>query len=64
MNIPAYIPETYLSDVNNCFVMYKRISNANFLTDEINNLKIEMIDRFGLLNQEINNLFEVMKIKN
>ena len=62
LNIPAYIPETYLPDVNNRLIMYKRISNAKN-TDEINNLKIEMIDRFGLLNQEINNLFEVMKIK-
>ena len=62
LNIPALIPENYLPDVNNRLTLYKRISNAKNTT-EIDNLKIEMIDRFGLLTGEINNLFEIMQIK-
>ena len=62
MNIPALIPESYLPDVNNRLILYKRISSAKN-QQEIDDLKIEMIDRFGLLTPEIDNLFDVMQIK-
>ncbi|MBT8139599.1 MAG: transcription-repair coupling factor, partial [Pseudomonadales bacterium] len=60
--IPALIPDDYLPDIHMRLILYKRIANAN---DEaaLRELKVEMIDRFGLLRPEINNLFELMRLK-
>ena len=54
--ISCIIPQTYLDDVHERLIFYKRISSATN-DDELNELKIEMIDRFGLLPDSINNLF-------
>jgi transcription-repair coupling factor (superfamily II helicase) len=54
--IPCVIPQTYLDDVHERLVFYKRISSAKN-DDDLKELKIEMIDRFGLLPDSINNLF-------
>lgn len=62
LNIPALIPEEYLPDVQARLGFYKRISNAG--TDQkLNDLKIEMIDRFGLLPQPIHNLLKITSLK-
>ena len=45
--IACIIPETYLSDVHERLILYKRIASAKD-DDELKELKIEMIDRFGL----------------
>jgi len=62
LNLPALIPNDYLPDVHNRLMLYKRISSAANI-EELRDLKVEMIDRFGLLGDEINNLFEIMRIK-
>ncbi len=54
--IPCVIPQTYLDDVHERLVFYKRISSSKN-DDDLKELKIEMIDRFGLLPDSINNLF-------
>jgi transcription-repair coupling factor (superfamily II helicase) len=54
--IACVIPQTYLDDVHERLVFYKRISSAKN-DDDLKELKIEMIDRFGLLPDSINNLF-------
>jgi len=54
--IACIIPQTYLDDVHERLVFYKRISSAKN-DDDLKELKIEMIDRFGLLPDSINNLF-------
>jgi transcription-repair coupling factor (superfamily II helicase) len=48
MHLPALLPEDYMPDIQMRLVLYKRIASAS---DEaaLRNLKIEMIDRFGLL---------------
>lgn len=62
LRLPALIPEDYLPDVHARLVMYKRISEAS--SDlELRELQVEMIDRFGLLNDPIKNLFEITAIK-
>lgn len=62
LNIPALIPEDYLPDVQARLILYKRISNAK--TDEqLNDLKSEMIDRFGLLSPPIHNLLQITSLK-
>jgi len=61
--IATIIPETYLQDVHERLVLYKRISNAKNET-ELKSLKIEMIDRFGLLPESTINLFAATSLKN
>jgi transcription-repair coupling factor (superfamily II helicase) len=62
LRIPALIPDNYLADVHLRLLMYKRIANA-LSTDELRELKVEMIDRFGLLPQPVNYLFSVTELK-
>lgn len=48
LRMPALLPEDYIPDVNTRLSMYKRI--ASTADDrEIEDLKVELIDRFGLL---------------
>ena len=63
MHIPALIPEDYLPDVHGRLVLYKRIASAAD-KDELTELKIEMIDRFGLLPQAVKNLFDITALRN
>jgi len=62
LNIPALIPDDYLPDVHTRLMMYKRIANADS-DDELKELQVEMIDRFGLLHDYIKHLFQVTAIK-
>ena len=48
LRMPALLPEDYLPDVNMRLSFYKRIASARSDT-ELTELKIELIDRFGLL---------------
>ena len=58
----ALIPDDYLADIHTRLVFYKRIASAE--TDaELHELEIEMIDRFGLLPDQVKNLFSATKIK-
>lgn len=58
----ALLPEKYIPDVHMRLVLYKRISAAQ---DEaaLRELKIELIDRFGLLPEATENLFSITEIK-
>ncbi len=62
LHIRALIPDDYLVDVHLRLMMYKRIANAKS-NDELRELKVEMIDRFGLLPLPVNYLFSVTEIK-
>ncbi|MDF5638029.1 transcription-repair coupling factor, partial [Vibrio parahaemolyticus] len=48
MRIPALLPDDYIPDVNTRLSMYKRIASVTS-SDELSELKVELIDRFGLL---------------
>jgi len=48
LQIPALLPEDYLPDVHTRLVFYKRIASAES-NEELDELQVEMIDRFGLL---------------
>ncbi|MDX2312796.1 MAG: transcription-repair coupling factor, partial [Gammaproteobacteria bacterium] len=43
-------------------IMYKRIASAGD-SDAIRELKVEMIDRFGLLPEALRNLFDITELK-
>ncbi len=58
----ALIPEDYLPDIHARLVLYKRLSNAE-TKDDLRDLQIEMIDRFGLLPEPVKTLFTVTELK-
>jgi len=58
----ALIPEDYLPDIHARLVLYKRISSAEN-DQELRALKVEMIDRFGLLPDAVKVLFSVTALK-
>lgn len=62
LRIPALIPDDYLPDVHTRLIMYKRIASASSNND-LRELQIEMIDRFGLLPDQVKNLFKVTELK-
>jgi transcription-repair coupling factor (superfamily II helicase) len=62
LGIPALIPTDYLPDVHTRLVQYKRIASAEN-SDQLRELQVEMIDRFGLLPQPLKNLFALTRIK-
>jgi transcription-repair coupling factor (superfamily II helicase) len=62
LRISALIPDEYLPDVHNRLMLYKRISNAKS-PDDLNELQVEMIDRFGLLPDPTKNLFAITALK-
>lgn len=62
LRIPALIPDAYLPDVNTRLILYKRIASVK-TQDDIDELQIEMIDRFGLLPQPVKHLFRISEFK-
>ena len=62
MHLPALIPDDYLPDVNMRLTLYKRLSNCQSKGD-LHELQVEMIDRFGLLPDEVKALFQLAELR-
>lgn len=62
LGIPALLPSDYVPDVHMRLMLYKRIANADSV-EELKDIQIELIDRFGLLPDGAKNLMEVTRIK-
>ncbi|MCB1632822.1 MAG: transcription-repair coupling factor, partial [Pseudomonadales bacterium] len=62
LHVPALIPEDYLPDVHSRLMMYKRIASAPEPA-ELDELMVEMIDRFGLLPPATRTLFALTAAK-
>lgn len=62
LRIPALIPDDYLPDVHMRLVLYKRIANAKS-SNELKDIQVEMIDRFGMLPDAVKNLFKQTELK-
>ena len=62
MHLPALIPENYLPDVNMRLTLYKRLSDCN-TSQDLHELQVEMIDRFGLLPETTKTLFKLAEVK-
>lgn len=56
------IPDDYLPDVHTRLVLYKRIASADN-AEQLRELQVEMIDRFGLLPEPSKHLFGISEIK-
>ncbi|MDR9497736.1 MAG: transcription-repair coupling factor [Hydrogenovibrio sp.] len=62
LGVPTLIPEDYLPDIHTRLVFYKRIASAE-TEAALNELKVEMIDRFGLLPTQVYHLLEATALK-
>ena len=62
LRIPALIPDDYLPDVHNRLMLYKRIASVKN-EEELKELQVEMIDRFGLLPEPAKNLVNQTRLR-
>lgn len=62
LHITALIPENYINDVQLRLQFYKRIANSK-TEPELDEIQVEMIDRFGLLPDHLKNLFAISELK-
>ena len=62
LRVPALLPEDYLGDVNMRLSFYKRIAAAES-KQELDELKVELIDRFGLLPEATKNLLQIAEMR-
>ena len=62
LHIPALLPEDYVPDVHLRLILYKRISGCRSHED-LRELQVELIDRFGLLPAAAKNLLRIASIK-
>lgn len=62
LGVPAFIPDAFLPDVHSRLVIYQRVSR---LTDhqELYELKLELMDRFGPLPDEALNLLDQVSLR-
>lgn len=62
LRLSAFIPEDYIPDITLRLSIYRRISSVKNL-DLLSELRDELIDRFGSMPEEVNNLMHVIEIK-
>ncbi len=62
LRVPALIPEDYLPDVHSRLILYKRISSAEN-RDALDELRAEIIDRFGALPVATKTLFRITELR-
>jgi transcription-repair coupling factor (superfamily II helicase) len=63
LNLPlqAFLPESYVTDANVRLQLYRRLAAANL--EEIALLEQELVDRFGAIPPEADNLLFLMRVK-
>ncbi|MFN7710416.1 MAG: transcription-repair coupling factor [Holosporales bacterium] len=62
LGIPVLIPDTYVQDLNARLSLYRRLSTLS--DDEaLDDFAVELVDRFGPLPPEVENLMVVLKLK-
>lgn len=62
IRIPALFPDDYIPDVNLRLSMYKRIASCK-TTHALDEINVELIDRFGLMPDAAKNLVKVQQLK-
>jgi transcription-repair coupling factor (superfamily II helicase) len=62
LHVPALLPEDYVPDVHLRLILYKRIASASS-ADELRDLQVELIDRFGLLPDAAKNHLRLAELK-
>lgn len=61
--VSAYIPDTYINNLATKITMYHKISE---MSDEKETMEVvdELLDRFGDIPKEVNNLIQIVEIRN
>ena len=62
LGIPAYVPETYVPDVNQRLVLYKRLAGIRRAAD-LDDIAAELQDRFGPVPPLVDSLLQVMSLR-
>ena len=62
LRLPALLPDGYIPDVNMRLSLYKRIATCSD-SAQLDDIKIELIDRFGLLPDATKNLFTISEFR-
>jgi len=62
LRIAALLPDDYIFDVSIRLSIYKRIASCKTKTD-LDDIQVELIDRFGLLPQPTKNLVHIAKLR-
>jgi transcription-repair coupling factor (superfamily II helicase) len=62
LSLAAYIPEEYISDLSTRLNFYQRLA-ATKRVQEIENMAVELRDRFGPIPQPVKNLLYIVEIK-
>jgi transcription-repair coupling factor (superfamily II helicase) len=62
LHMPAFLPDTYVADVQVRLVLYKRIAAAVDDT-ALDDLNAELVDRFGLLPPSAQSLLRIARLK-
>ncbi|MCZ7836116.1 transcription-repair coupling factor [Atlantibacter hermannii] len=62
LRMPALLPEDFIPDVNTRLSFYKRIASAK-KPAELDEIKVELIDRFGLLPDAARNLLDIARLR-
>lgn len=63
LGLPVYIPDTYIADSSLRLAIYRRAANLKHYK-EVESFTIEMLDRFGKIPHEFQNLLDVVRLKN
>jgi len=62
LRLPSLIPEDYIFDVSLRLSLYKRIASCKN-KNQLDEVQVELIDRFGLLPQATKNLIQIAKLR-
>ena len=62
IGLPVLIPESYITDLNVRMDLYRRVSTLK-LREELDAFAAEMVDRFGPLPNEVENLLDTVNLK-
>lgn len=62
LGMSVLIPEAYVSDLSTRMSLYRRLGDLES-DEDVDGFAAEMIDRFGSLPDEVNNLLEIVRIK-
>ncbi len=62
LHVPALLPDDYMPDVHLRLILYKRVASAKS-REQLKDLQVELIDRFGLLPEAAKNLMQIAAIK-
>ncbi|HET9702115.1 MAG TPA: transcription-repair coupling factor [Burkholderiales bacterium] len=62
LHLPALLPESYVSDVHERLVLYKRLANCE-TPEDLEDMQQELVDRFGLLPEPARALVECHRLR-